>query len=187
MQAIVEYPGEFPSGQRGQTVNLLRFASMVRIRPPPPQKIQHQKVLDFLCCWMRDSKNIIATCRWHVAATSANTGGYLTIYPVGISATNPSSPIVSSTNVTDHGFFIAEEYTGFERRLIASVRWTVAGNLASPQRRESVLSAPLFAIFSVREGARIRVTNPPKTISPSTLEPCASLLHQKSCFQKEKA
>ena len=32
--------GEFPSGQRGQTVNLLRFASMVRIRPPPPQKDQ---------------------------------------------------------------------------------------------------------------------------------------------------
>ena len=30
--------GEFPSGQRGQTVNLLRFASMVRIRPPPPFK-----------------------------------------------------------------------------------------------------------------------------------------------------
>ena len=28
--------GEFPSGQRGQTVNLLRIASMVRIRPPPP-------------------------------------------------------------------------------------------------------------------------------------------------------
>ena len=30
--------GEFPSGQRGQTVNLLRFASMVRIRPPPPNQ-----------------------------------------------------------------------------------------------------------------------------------------------------
>ena len=29
--------GEFPSGQRGQTVNLLRIASMVRIRPPPPK------------------------------------------------------------------------------------------------------------------------------------------------------
>ncbi len=29
--------GEFPSGQRGQTVNLLRFASMVRIRPLPPK------------------------------------------------------------------------------------------------------------------------------------------------------
>jgi hypothetical protein len=27
---------EFPSGQRGQTVNLLRNVSMVRIRPPPP-------------------------------------------------------------------------------------------------------------------------------------------------------
>ena len=34
--------GEFPSGQRGQTVNLLRFASMVRIRPPPP-KVQFER------------------------------------------------------------------------------------------------------------------------------------------------
>ena len=30
--------GEFPSGQRGQTVNLLRFASVVRIHLPPPNK-----------------------------------------------------------------------------------------------------------------------------------------------------
>ena len=29
---------EFPSGQRGQTVNLLRFASVVRIHPPPPKR-----------------------------------------------------------------------------------------------------------------------------------------------------
>ena len=29
---------EFPSGQRGQTVNLLRFASVVRIHPPPPTR-----------------------------------------------------------------------------------------------------------------------------------------------------
>ena len=28
----------FPSGQRGQTVNLLRFASVVRIHPPPPAR-----------------------------------------------------------------------------------------------------------------------------------------------------
>lgn len=28
----------FPSGQRGQTVNLLRFASVVRIHPPPPRR-----------------------------------------------------------------------------------------------------------------------------------------------------
>ena len=44
--------GEFPSGQRGQTVNLLRFASMVRIRPPPPSvadKIDAtRKPLEFL-------------------------------------------------------------------------------------------------------------------------------------------
>ncbi len=30
--------GEFPSGQRGQTVNLLSLTSMVRIHLPPPKK-----------------------------------------------------------------------------------------------------------------------------------------------------
>ena len=40
--------GEFPSGQRGQTVNLLRFASMVRIRPPPPINPRTFTVLGFL-------------------------------------------------------------------------------------------------------------------------------------------
>ena len=30
--------GEFPSGQRGQTVNLLLIASVVRIHLPPPYK-----------------------------------------------------------------------------------------------------------------------------------------------------
>ena len=40
--------GEFPSGQRGQTVNLLRIASMVRIRPPPPEKDQSLRIGLFL-------------------------------------------------------------------------------------------------------------------------------------------
>lgn len=31
--------GEFPSGQRGQTVNLLSLTSMVRIHLPPPSQI----------------------------------------------------------------------------------------------------------------------------------------------------
>ena len=31
--------GEFPSGQRGQTVNLLSLTSLVRIQLPPPLKI----------------------------------------------------------------------------------------------------------------------------------------------------
>ena len=30
--------GEFPSGQRGQTVNLLLIASVVRIHLPPPNE-----------------------------------------------------------------------------------------------------------------------------------------------------
>ena len=32
------YMGEFPSGQRGQTVNLLSLTSLVRIQLPPPCK-----------------------------------------------------------------------------------------------------------------------------------------------------
>lgn len=40
--------GEFPRGQRGQTVNLLRFVSMVRIRPPPPINPRAVTVLGFL-------------------------------------------------------------------------------------------------------------------------------------------
>ena len=32
-----KYAVEFPSGQRGQTVNLLSVTSMVRIHPPPPK------------------------------------------------------------------------------------------------------------------------------------------------------
>ena len=30
--------GDFPSGQRGQTVNLLSLTSVVRIHPLPPEK-----------------------------------------------------------------------------------------------------------------------------------------------------
>ena len=37
---------EFPSGQRGQTVNLLRYVSVVRIHPPPPNK-KHR--IDTVC------------------------------------------------------------------------------------------------------------------------------------------
>ena len=39
---------EFPSGQRGQTVNLLRFASVVRIHPPPPARRKRHIACDEL-------------------------------------------------------------------------------------------------------------------------------------------
>ena len=44
--------GEFPSGQRGQTVNLLLLASMVRIHPLPPSLADHLTMSvkwSFLC------------------------------------------------------------------------------------------------------------------------------------------
>ena len=39
---LTEYRGAFPSGQRGQTVNLLHLASVVRIHPLPPERL-HKK------------------------------------------------------------------------------------------------------------------------------------------------
>ena len=66
--------GEFPSGQRGQTVNLLRFASMVRIRPPPPQKDQSFRIGLFvrLGIWRADSKGRSKqTVRWTVCPAVA--------------------------------------------------------------------------------------------------------------------
>jgi uncharacterized protein YgbK (DUF1537 family) len=41
--------GEYPSGQRGQTVNLLAQLSMVRIRPPPPKAPAVCRCLIFKC------------------------------------------------------------------------------------------------------------------------------------------
>ena len=47
--------GEFPSGQRGQTVNLLSVTSVVRIHLPPPGKPLHRQVLRFFLFvrWIR--------------------------------------------------------------------------------------------------------------------------------------
>ena len=40
--------GDFPSGQRGQTVNLLSLTSVVRIHHPPPSKKALQKQCYFV-------------------------------------------------------------------------------------------------------------------------------------------
>ena len=58
--------GEFPSGQRGQTVNLLRFASMVRIRPPPPRKPLSERMAVFVV-GEDGFEHFNATVRWTVA------------------------------------------------------------------------------------------------------------------------
>ena len=47
--------GEFPSGQRGQTVNLLSLTSLVRIQLPPPKQKGHRMV-SFLF-WQREASS----------------------------------------------------------------------------------------------------------------------------------
>ena len=117
--------GEFPSGQRGQTVNLLRFASMVRIRPPPPEKVQHQMVLDFFCCWSR------------IRRTNSQHACGMLLPPVqklvatlccasGTTATNPSSPVRSST-ILQIAVFSWWRRKRIRTHVNATVRGTVAG------------------------------------------------------------
>ena len=65
--------GEFPSGQRGQTVNLLSVTSVVRIHLPPP-KIPNirQDGRNFLILGEGGfERRLLATCRWHVATAVA--------------------------------------------------------------------------------------------------------------------
>ena len=56
------YMGEFPSGQRGQTVNLLSLTSLVRIQLPPP-KILVRKYGDFYFFTFNSSLFIATVCR----------------------------------------------------------------------------------------------------------------------------
>ena len=64
--------GEFPSGQRGQTVNLLSVTSMVRIHLPPPKSTPNGVLFIFL--WGNEdgfespcpSRSGTKICRWHI-------------------------------------------------------------------------------------------------------------------------
>ena len=56
--------GEFPSGQRGQTVNLLSLTSVVRIHLPPPSKRTSNRMSFLLCLvgkrrWIRKPVPIV--------------------------------------------------------------------------------------------------------------------------------
>ena len=64
--------GEFPSGQRGQTVNLLSLTSVVRTHPLPP-KIRTRKCADFYLLPVTFSlfaKTYLRTDFWKVISNS---------------------------------------------------------------------------------------------------------------------
>ena len=50
--------GDFPSGQRGQTVNLLAMPSVVRIHHPPPKKQFHRQVELLFLLWGSWSRSL---------------------------------------------------------------------------------------------------------------------------------
>ena len=88
--------GEFPSGQRGQTVNLLLIASVVRIHLPPPTK-KHQ----YDWCFFVGEKQVDSNplkCNMPVAycTTSPQTGCLLTVCFANRQS-NPPSPYCATS------------------------------------------------------------------------------------------
>ena len=73
--------GEFPSGQRGQTVNLLLIASVVRIHLPPPTKKTSPLAVSFFVAESRIRTHLNPTGRWPASQTSSQTGFLLIALP----------------------------------------------------------------------------------------------------------
>ena len=74
--------GEFPSGQRGQTVNLLSLTSLVRIQLPPPNK-KHCSSSAFLFGEGGCRRNTAATpplCRIPPKAASCTLGAQISLF-----------------------------------------------------------------------------------------------------------
>ena len=112
--------GEFPSGQRGQTVNLLAMPSVVRIHLPPPA-IRQAKACLF--AFFVDSKG----------GSWQQSGGLLQPPWLFRRKANPPSPTSKKTSESLSFCF----FCGFERRLLATVRGTAATAVAFPQKSES--------------------------------------------------
>ena len=60
----------------------------------PDHKIKGGHSPPFILCPRRDSNNPIAICRWHIAATSSKTGGYLNFCPWGRNANESLSSTI---------------------------------------------------------------------------------------------
>ena len=88
-----QYMGEFPSGQRGQTVNLLSVTSVVRIHLPPPKYLKHLLVFGIFYFSEVDSKGPSKkTCRWHVFRPVARAHAGESTFP------HPTNEIIEKVN-----------------------------------------------------------------------------------------
>ena len=79
----------------------------VRVSPLGPKCYKALlRFIAFFVCMERDSKNQITICRWHIAATSANTGGYLYLrLRCKCKRVSPLGPKVQNPLLRSLGFF----------------------------------------------------------------------------------
>ncbi len=103
---------EYPSGQRGQTVNLLASPSVVRIHPPPPRTVVPQGTAVF-SWWRRvtdtaaapaavrsNPRSVKKICRRHI----------FSVGPVGFAdRVAPSGRAAQPPAARHGGFFVVEE------------------------------------------------------------------------------
>ena len=118
--------GAFPSGQRGQTVNLLSLTSVVRIHPlPPTKKVLRKK---YLFCW------------WDRMAREARTRGSLQLIPC--------TCLISLAKQTACGLFCGHESTRFHQTLCL-VFLLVGGDAERPRTRGSLSPIPCICLISL--------------------------------------
>ena len=113
--------GEFPSGQRGQTVNLLSVTSVVRIHLPPPKIPNiHQDGRNLLSSGEGGfERRLLATCQWHVATAVA----------FSAEKANPPSPTKNPVCDSMRDFyFFTFPYSLLLQIAARPVFWKVIGN-----------------------------------------------------------
>ena len=109
--------GEFPSGQRGQTVNLLSSTSLVRIQLPPPKNSSHPcggcyffvwllirsspKALFALGCWSAYSPQNNPRLRWIFKAKISSSLHCKDEYPASLPYLSPLRWLLFFAEVAD--------------------------------------------------------------------------------------
>ena len=96
-----------------------------RANPSSVFSSQHLPVLDFLSLWEADSNNKMQGSGGALLDAGSTASTLYVVPPAQQQRIRPpySRPL---QHLTDSGFFVVGEDIGFERRLLATFRWTVA-------------------------------------------------------------
>ena len=127
--------GVFPSGQWGQTVNLLLSASVVRIHPRPPKNLSVYNTLRFLFC---DKAKLIERVDSNSCGAVAEDSAKTAQWAVFSSAARAIHPRPPRTPVSEPGTGVSV-LSVLQKGLQGWIRTATATTAASGRNREELL------------------------------------------------